>query len=154
MQIHYKSYERSENKHTAIHNSRHYFITIRKSQVKDYVDFNKLLHVWQALCSALQIIGSTPSFSVFDLDNYGSLHLHLIAQIPTFFKYKDHRQMSGYHIDYKRISTLRDFNKVHDYILSKGHAMENKVAEHIYTHKFAPNLFISPKDSRQAKTKR
>lgn len=124
--------DRRENINTSIQKDRYYFITIRKSQVKDYVKESDLNSVYQKITKFLSI---KEFDTTLDLDNTDLLHMHIICQIKKYFRYVQCNQINGYHIDYKQLLHKRDVDRVFAYLKSKqSHSMKQRISAHKYIH--------------------
>ncbi len=79
-----------------------FFITIRKHQVKDYVDVQDIMNIIGYLISRLPTlrVGSNS----FETDKrYKQLHFHGIITVNEYFRYKYLTSYSGFRIYWKPI---------------------------------------------------
>lgn len=140
--VYHKYNDQRENTNNPLHKAPYYLITIRKSQVLDYVTQNELIQIYHQIKSKLPFLKLY--YSSFDLDSYNSLHFHFIAHVPYYFHYSCMNQINGFHIDYKRLYRIKDINYAVKYV-TKNHnpGLNSRVAAHKYTHALAPNIFIN-----------
>ncbi len=82
----------SRSKATFKDNYKHYFVTIQKSQKKDYVDKTELYMVQKELKNrfpSLQVYKSTLELG----SQYGQLHLHLLLRLSEYLLFKNNSKI-------------------------------------------------------------
>jgi len=97
------------SKATFRHNYKHFFITIQKSQKKDYVDHNELYMARSELQSRL------PSMEVYKEilelgSKYKQLHLHLLIRISEYIYFKNFVDILGFRLYWRPIYDINGIN--------------------------------------------
>ncbi len=120
-----------------------FFITIRKHQVKDYVDVQNLMDILSLLLNKLPTlqVGSNS----FEVDKkYKQLHFHAIVYTNEYFRYKTVSSIGGFRIFWRQIYNMTKLNK---YILkdndNKQYIQDIIIQDNYYQHIMAPNRFIN-----------
>ncbi len=119
-----------------------YFITIRKHQVKDYVDVQDILNILGYLNDKLKTLKVFDN--CFEVDKkYRQLHFHAIISTNEYFKYKTLSTYGGFRIYWKPIY---NYKKLQSYIIKDCNSelwrKEEIISNNFYTHPKAPYRFI------------
>lgn len=103
----------------------YYLVTIRKHQVKDYVNKYTLdaIHLFlKKKINDLYFINW-----VYELDKYDSLHLHALARTRMKVRYKDNSKVVDFRIHWRQITPhLNDIKKVQNYLRKQAHCKESQ----------------------------
>lgn len=122
--------------------NKKYFITIRKHQVKDYVDVQEIMNIIEFLMNKLPSLrlGSNS----FEVDKkHRQLHFHSIVYLNEYLRYKAVSSFGGFRIFWKPVY---DTNKLLKYITkdcNNKYKQEEIIFDNFYEHPLAPNRFIN-----------
>ncbi len=128
--------------HTMQNNGKNYFVTIRKHQVKDYVDVQEIMDIISYI--KYRLPSAELGNNCFEVDSkYRQLHFHGIFRIKEFFKYKTISTYGGFRIYWKPIYNSKTLI---EYLVKNTHnqtaKQEEIISNNFYTHNKAPNRFI------------
>ncbi len=130
------------NNHTRRTKIKSYFLTIRKHQVKDYVDINDLLRIIEYLKTKFPSLAM--GTNSFEVDNkYKQLHFHGIIEISEPFYYKGNTSFGGFRLYWR---PLYNKNKLIKYItkdIFHPCQQDRIISNNYYLHKCAPSRFIN-----------
>ncbi len=120
-----------------------YLITIRKHQVKDYVDVQEIMNIIGILMTKLPSLrlGSNS----FEVDNkYRQLHFHSIVYISEYLRYKTVSSFGGFRIYWKAVYNIERLLKYIKKDVKNGICQQEEIiVDNYFTHPKAPNRFIN-----------
>ena len=119
-----------------------YFITIRKHQVKDYVDVQEIMEIISYLMGRLSSLrlGS----NAFEIDKrYNQLHFHVIVSVNEYFKFKGISSIRGFRVYWKKIYNHKGLIRYLYKDSPNKYKQEEIINTNYYTHNKAPNRFIN-----------
>lgn len=114
---------------------RNYFITIRKHQVKDFVDVQDLMNILN------YIMHKVPSLRLgansFEIDKvYNQLHFHAIVTTSHYFNFKGLTSHNGFRIYWKPVYSKK---LLHHYIQKDAfnkYEQEQIIISNYYNHNY------------------
>ena len=122
-----------------------YFLTIRKHQVKDYVDVQDIMNIIDHL------ITKFPSFTMginsFEIDKtYNQLHFHAIVAIRESFLYKTNSSYGGFRLYWRPLYNKTDLISYITKDLYNKFQQDKIIIDNYYLHPKAPNRFVDIKN--------
>ncbi len=117
-----------------------YFITIRKHQVKDYVDVQDITNIMNIIFAKLSSL-RLGSYS-YEVDNkYRQLHFHAIVYLNEYLRYRAVSSFGGFRIYWKSVYNNQRLLKYINKGFKNKYQQEQIISDNFYTHPKAPNRF-------------